>query len=69
MKRSLLSCPFELAPPARTIIGNNGLKEVQKCALVDGFVLTDLNRPRGLVSLSLAGFVLVDTRSFYSDEA
>jgi hypothetical protein len=36
--RSLLA-PLELAPPARAVIGNNGLKEVQQGALVDGFVL------------------------------
>jgi hypothetical protein len=50
--RSLLT-PFELAPPARAVIGNNGLKEVQQGALVDGFALTDLNRPRCQVALSL----------------
>ncbi len=44
---------FELAPPARAVIGDNGLKEVQKGALVDGFVLADLNSPRCKVPLSL----------------
>ncbi len=34
-------------------MGDNGLKEVQKGVLVDGFVLTDLNRPRCQVPLSL----------------
>ena len=50
--------PFELAPPARTVIGDNGLKEVQKGALVDGFVLTDLNRPRCQFPLSLVNNAL-----------
>src|SRR5258708_823913 len=54
---SLLT-PFELAPPARAIIGDNGLKEVQKDTLVDGFVLTDLNRPRCQVLLSLVNNAL-----------
>src|SRR5690349_14333789 len=58
--RSLLT-PFELAPPARAVIGDNGLKEVQKGARVDGFILTDLNRPCCQVPLSLVnnslGFV------------
>ncbi len=45
--------PFELAPPTRTIISDNGLKEVQYGALVDGFALMDLNRPRCQVPLSL----------------
>src|SRR5438128_489997 len=48
-----LMTPFELAPPACAVIGDNGLKEVQQGALVDGFVLTDLNRPRCQVPLSL----------------
>src|SRR5947209_251754 len=55
--RSLLT-PFELAPPARTVIGDNGLKEVQKGALVDGFILTDLNRPCCQVPLSLVNNAL-----------
>ena len=50
--------PFELAPPARAVIGDNGLKEVQQGALVDGFVLTDLNRPRCQVILSLVNKAL-----------
>ena len=45
--------PPELAPPARAVIGDNGFKEVQQGALVDGFVLTDLNRSRCQVTLSL----------------
>jgi len=49
---------FELAPPARAVIGDNGFKEVQKGALVDGFVLTDLNRPRCQVPLSLVNNAL-----------
>jgi hypothetical protein len=49
---------FELAPPARAVIGDNGLKEVQKSVLVDGFALTDLNRPRCLVPLSLVNNAL-----------
>src|SRR6266516_7056330 len=49
---SLLT-PFELAPPTRAVMGDNSLKEVQKGALVDGFVLTDLNRPCCQVPLSL----------------
>src|SRR5256886_3242771 len=55
--RSLLT-PFELAPPARAVIGDNGLKEVQKGALVDGFILTDLNRPCCQVPLSLVNQAL-----------
>src|SRR5438045_4844774 len=47
------STPFELAPPARAVIGNNGLKEVQQGTLVDGFALTDLNRSCCKVALSL----------------
>src|SRR5712692_6376199 len=35
--RSLLT-PFELAPPARAVIGDNGFKKVQQGARVDGFV-------------------------------
>src|SRR5712691_5325021 len=54
---SLLT-PFELAPPAHAVIGDNGLKEVQKSALVDGFVLTDLNRPRSPVPVSLVNKAL-----------
>src|SRR5260370_34803291 len=50
--------PFYLSPPARAVIGDNGLKEVQKGALVDGFVLTDLNRPRCQVPLSLVNNAL-----------
>ncbi len=50
--RSLLT-PFEFAPPARAVIGNNGLQEVQKSALVEGFALADLNRSRCQVALSL----------------
>src|SRR5438876_10180234 len=55
--RSLLT-PFELAPPARAVIGDNGLKEVQQGAPVDGFVLTDLNRPCCQVPLPLVHQVL-----------
>src|SRR5258708_15373909 len=51
--QSSLLTPFELAPPARAVIGDNGLTEVQQGALVDGFVLTDLNPPRCPVPLSL----------------
>ncbi len=50
--------PFELAPPARAVIGDNGLKEVQQGARVDGFVLTDLNRPRCQVPFSLVNKAL-----------
>src|SRR5438132_12631323 len=50
--------PFELAPPARAVIGDNGLKEVQKGALVDGFILTDLNRPCCQVTLPLVNNAL-----------
>src|SRR5712691_6368621 len=39
-------------------MGDNGLKEVQKGALVDGFVLTDLNCPRCQVALSLVNNTL-----------
>src|SRR5437588_6816477 len=55
--RSLLT-PFELAPPARAVMGDNGLKEVQKGALVDGFTLTDLNRPCCQVPLALVNNAL-----------
>src|SRR6266567_4358880 len=55
--RSLLT-PFELAPPARAVMGDNGLKEVQKGALVDGFILTDLNRPCCQVPLPLVNNAL-----------
>ena len=41
----LLLTPFKLAPPARAVISDNGLKEVQKGALINGFTLMDLNRP------------------------
>src|SRR6266446_9960523 len=58
LRRSVLMTPFELAPPARAVIGDNGLKEVQKGALVDGFVLTDLNRPRCQVPLPLVNNAL-----------
>src|SRR5260221_2708131 len=58
LRRSVLMTTFELAPSARTVIGDNGLKEVQKGALVDGFVLTDLNRPRCQVPLSLVNNAL-----------
>lgn len=50
--------PFELAPPARAVIGDNGLKEVQKSAPVDRLVLTDLNRPRCQVPLPLVNNAL-----------
>ena len=50
--------PFELAPPARAVIGDNGFKEVQKGALVDGFILTDLNRPCCQVPLPLVNNAL-----------
>ena len=50
--------PFELAPPARAVISDNGLKEVQKGALVDGFILTDLNRPCCPVPLPLVNNTL-----------
>jgi hypothetical protein len=42
--------PFELAPAARAVIGDNGLKEVQKSALVDGFILTDRYGASALVA-------------------
>jgi hypothetical protein len=45
--------PLQLAPSARAVIGDNCLKEVQKGTLIDGFALTDLNRPRCQVPLSL----------------
>jgi hypothetical protein len=54
----LLLTPFELAPPARAVIGDNGLKEVQQGARIDGFILTDLNRPCGPVPLSLVNKAL-----------
>src|SRR6266852_4809017 len=54
----VLLTPFELAPPARAVIGDNGLKEVQKGALVDGFILTDLNRPCCQVTLPLVNNAL-----------
>ena len=47
------SIPLELTPAARAVIGNNGLKEVQQGALVDGFALTDLNRSCCQVALPL----------------
>src|SRR3989442_13588656 len=53
-----LMTPFELAPPARAVIGDNGLKEVQKGARVDGFILTDLNRPCCQVPLPLVNNAL-----------
>jgi hypothetical protein len=34
-------------------MGDNGSKEVEQNALVDGFALPDLNRPRGPIPLSL----------------
>ncbi len=40
-----LLTPFELAPPARAVIGDNGPKEVQKGALVDGFAPPGLESP------------------------
>src|SRR2546430_16465461 len=52
------SSTFELAPAARAVIGDNGLKEVQKGALVDGFILTDLNRPCCQVPLPLVNNAL-----------
>src|SRR6266566_6604747 len=39
-------------------MGDNGLKEVQQGARADGFALTDLNRPRGPVPLSLVNKAL-----------
>jgi hypothetical protein len=54
---SLLT-PCELAPPARAVMGDNGLKEVQQGTLVDGFALMDLNRPRGPVPVSLVNNAL-----------
>jgi len=50
--------PFYLAPPARAVIGDNGFKEVQKGARVDGFILTDLNRPCCQVPLPLVNNAL-----------
>ena len=44
---------LDLAPPTCAVIGDNGLKEVQKGVLVDGFALADLNRPRRQVPLAL----------------
>ena len=41
----LLLTPFKFAPAASAAIGDNVLKEVQQGARVNGFVLTDLNRP------------------------
>src|SRR5437870_5827997 len=49
---------LELAPSARSVMGDNGLKEVEKGALVDGFALTDLYRPRSPVPLSLVNNTL-----------
>jgi hypothetical protein len=54
----LLLTPFELAPAARAVIGDNGLKKVQQGARVDGFILTDLNRPCCQVPLSLVNNAL-----------
>ena len=65
--RSLLT-PFELAPPARAVIGDNGFKKVQQGARVDGFVLTDLNRPRCPVPLSLVNNALGIGRDGVVDE-
>src|SRR2546428_9774701 len=48
-----LLIPFELATPTRPVMGDNGPKEVQRGPLVDEFALTDLNRPRGPVPVSL----------------
>jgi len=50
---SLLACA-----PARAVIGDNGFKEVQKGALVDGLILTDLNRPCCQVPLPLVNHAL-----------
>ncbi len=50
--------PFELAPPSSAIISDNGLKEAQKGALVEGFAPMDLNCPRCQVPLSLVNNAL-----------
>jgi hypothetical protein len=52
------STPLELAPPARTVMGDNGPKEVQQGSRVEGFMLTDLNRPCGPVPLPLINHTL-----------
>jgi hypothetical protein len=65
---SLLLTPFELAPPARAVIGDNGLKEVQQGARIDGFILTDLNRPCCQVPLSLVNNALGIGRDGVVDE-
>lgn len=64
---SLLT-PFELAPPSRAVIGDNGLKELQQGGLVDGFALADLNRPCGQVPLSLVNQALGIGRNGVVDE-
>src|SRR6266581_8716736 len=50
--------PAHLGGHLPAVIGDNGLKEVQKGALVDGFILTDLNRPCCQVPLSLVNNAL-----------
>src|SRR5579863_10101386 len=50
--------PFELAPSARAVIGDNSLKEVQKGALIEGLMLMDLNRPRCQIPVSLVNNAL-----------
>ena len=49
---------FELAPPSRAVISDNGLKEIQKSTLINGFSLMDLNCPRCQVTLSLVNNAL-----------
>ena len=44
---------LELAPPARPVIGDHSLKELQKGVLVDGFALMDLNRSCRQIPLPL----------------
>ena len=64
----LLLTPFELAPAARAVIGDNGLKKVQQGARVDGFILTDLNRPCCQVPLALVNNPLGIGRDGVVDE-
>ncbi len=48
-----LLIPLELTPAARSVIGNNDLKEVQQSALVDGFA------PPGFESPVLSGCLVL----------
>src|SRR6266581_4853558 len=50
--------PAHLGGLLQPVMGDNGFKEVQKGALVDGFILTDLNRPCCQVPLPLVNNAL-----------